>query len=95
MKNKTSWQGMLPTNLAMVMTLYDFVVDAHIALVLDNHRRANPDHPTAQRCQKNFENIRSIFEATTGLDWESTFERLGEVPTVQSWKDYLEETYEN
>ena len=90
MNNRILWQDLLPSNLAMAMTLYDFTVDAHTALILDNHRRANPDHPTAQRCQKNFEYTRSIFEAVTGLDWESTFERLGEVATILTWKVYLE-----
>ena len=88
-------QDVLPTNLSMAMTLYDFAVNAHTALILDNHRRANPDHPTVQRFQKNFEYTRSIFEAVTGLDWESTFERLGEVASVLAWKDYLEEMNEN
>ena len=81
----------LPTNVVMALELYNFTFEAYREMVLDSHRRANPDHPVLSKYKSAYTERKQIFMVCTALCWDVAFQRLGEKPTMKAWKDYLYE----
>ena len=80
----------IPSATIMAYTLYDLTVESYTAMVLDSHRRTNPDNPSTNLRRKIFEQAKMMFEVSTGIDWDTAFMILGEKP---SWNAFTEHIY--
>lgn len=81
----------IPSASIMAYTLYDLTVESYTAMVLDSHRRTNPDNPSTNLRRKIFEHAKMMFEVSTGIDWDSAFMILGEEPSSKAFMEYLYE----
>lgn len=77
----------LPSNTVMAVTIYNFVCDAYEDMILDNHRHANPDHPKASAMRRRFEELKMLFETTTGITWSGIYDHFG--PNLD-WRSFTE-----
>lgn len=81
----------LPSNTVMALMMYDAVCEAYNAMVIDNHRRANPDHPKAMATRTKFEELKMLFESSTGLMWEWIHNRYGENMSARYFNEIINE----
>ena len=81
----------LPSNTVIALILYDEVCEAYNAMVIDNHRRANPDHPKATATREKFIYMKSLFEGSTGLNWEWLHTRYGENMSARYFNEIINE----
>ena len=81
----------LPSNTVLALIMYDEVCEAYNAMVIDNHRRANPDHPKATATREKFNYIKTLFESSTGLKWEPLHTMYGEHMSLRFFNEIINE----